>query len=267
MQTLPPVFGAFSYGAATATGGTAFTNLLLPNTIGVSPNSPQNLYQIGTTPIPGANTLLRSAAWYKQAEPAVGVIHITDLVYTTGNTAHLVSLLEPLNWTYTTAVSAQNTNTITIAYDPGAYSTNFAYGAGGVTVGSTADNLIANTDYVAFQLADGSWFSSKVSAYNTSTKVLTLVTALPAPTLNTSGGVLANTPVFWFGQAGDTDPVSGKAQWQTTTVVNTNRQQLMASNVLGGFATERAGDPVLFYSPNNTAAGTADYIAGYFGKK
>jgi hypothetical protein len=270
MRTGSGIFGGWSVGSSTASAGTAFSQLIPPDSCTIDPNGGCSVFPIGG-PVSGSmnpNLLstVRRAGWFgSQGSPAIGALHLTDLVYSTGNTAHAIALLQPLNWTYTTATSAQNTTTITLAYDPGKYSTAFAYGNGAFQA-SVADNLIANTDYVATQLADGTWFSSKVSAFNTTTLVLTLVTATPATTTNTAGGILINTPVFFFGQASDVNPATGSAHWATTTVVNTTRQAIIGRDTMGGFTALRAGDPVLFLSPNTTGAGSLDYAAGAFWK-
>jgi len=260
------VFGAWSFpGVYGITAGTQIVRLVPPGTLPENPSVGPQQFSIGgpvPLPYPSASALLRQATW---GTPSVGTTHVTDLVYTTSTTAHNLYLMTPINWTYTTAVSAKNTATITLAYDPGILSTNYAYTtASGQSVATGVDTGIANTDFVAFQLADGTWFVSKVSSYAAPT--LTLATTLPNPTSAYTAIVLANTPVFWFGQPTSTHAASGQIQWTTKTVASTNRVQVMASNVLGGFAAGRAGDPVLFIADNLTAAGSLDYIGGFYAK-
>lgn len=262
MRTTAGVFGGWNIPSATATGGTAFTALIPPDTYPSDPNG-QSLQQsafLGGL-IPGSITI-HLAGWYgRVGSPTFGVTHVTDLVYTTGTTAHAITMMQPKNFTYTTAASLKNVATLTIAYDPGVYSTNFAYNQGQIP-SSVADNAIANTDYVAFQLADGTWFSSKVTSYVAPT--LTLVTTLPNPT--GVGGVAVNTPVFFFGQASDVNPCTGLLDWTTTTTASAARAAIISRDFMGGIQANHAGDPLLFFSPNTAAAGSLDYAAGAYWK-
>jgi hypothetical protein len=112
MRSSTYLLGGWSVGSATAAGATAFSKLIPPNTLAYDPNVGQNLYSSVLGGLVPGSTTIHLPGWYgRVGSPSVGVTHITDLVYTTGATAHAISILQPCNWTYTTAASLKNVNT------------------------------------------------------------------------------------------------------------------------------------------------------------
>lgn len=243
----PGVYGAFSFGSKTAAAGTEFLSIIPPRTL---QGSAVGLLAVASN-IP---------TWWSGT---YGYSHITKLVYTTAGTVHALQLLRPLNWTTANGAVAPNATSLTLAANPGTYSTNYRYPKTSTTQGpaAIADNNIAANDFIACQLVDGSWFFSKVTSVSSLT--LTLTTATPNVT---GGGIADGTPIFFFGAPGDSDPATGVAQFSTTTTASQTRQTILEDTVLGAFHSLHPGDPLLFYSPNTTAAGTLDYLAGYYSK-
>src|SRR5271166_4035178 len=114
-QPFMPVIGAFSLsGRPTATGGTAFFATIPPYP-GSSPS-----------PTPGYG----QPGGVGQSQ---GYIHVAKVIYTTGATAHTISLWRPLNRVKFTAVGAASQAVVTlgpvnpngVSGDPGVYSTNY----------------------------------------------------------------------------------------------------------------------------------------------
>ncbi len=263
-------------GNQTANGNTAFAVLVPPDSKGHGKGG-NNLFTW--------DVAQKRGSW-EGANNGVGVTTIDKIVYTTGNTGHVVMVLRPLNFTFTTVAAAPNTNSLTLALDPSKFSTNMMYGLIGTPVGrggsvaapgswplSTSDLTMTLGDYVVLQLSDGTWLLDTVTSFNTTTKVLILATALPAPTVpsggNTVNAVLVNTPVFYYGPGGGTittelDPNTGAVQPQTKTILSTNRIDLLPDYQCGTIAALHPGDPLVFYSPNTTAAGILDALLGYY---
>jgi len=242
----PGIYGTFSLGQNTAAGGTAFLSLIPPRTL-------QG---------PSVGVLAVAASQPTWWGGSYGYSHLTSLVYTTGVTAHALEVWRPLNWTTANGAVAANSATLVLAADPGSYSTVYRYPKNGSQApANVANNLIAASDYVACQLVDGSWFFSKVTSVSSLT--LTLTTATPNIT---GGGIADGTPIFFFGAPGDSDPATGVAQFKTTTVASTNRQAILNDMILSSFQALHPGDPLLFYSPNTTNAGTLDCLAGFYSK-
>ncbi len=114
---------------------------------------------------------------------------------------------------------------------------------------------MASGDYVVYQLVDGTWVLDTIASGSFGS-TLTLTTGTPS-----LGGIAANSPFFWFGVIGDSDPATGKVnpQWDTvasTTTVYTD---------MAGLATAlRPGDPLIFYSANNAATGKLSFVSGTY---
>ena len=242
-------------GNATAAANTVFTALCDPSRAGARPY----LYNVANGET-GANGTTGAANWMKDA-PSIGLLRVTKLLYTTTTTAHNVGLMRPLNWSYCTAAVANNATAVTLKDNPGAFSTNYRYPlpAGNTKPINTANNNMAASDYIAYQLKDGTWIVDTVSAFNTTTFALTLATATPNVT---GGGIAIYTPFFWFGIISDTDPGNKQIHWQTTTIANTNRADLLQGYNGESVQPLHYGDPLLFYSNNDSNAGT---LAGIFG--
>lgn len=251
MGYMPPV------GHTTQAAATAIVAICDPSRAGQRPY----LYNVDTSQT-GTNGLTGKGNWELDAKQ-LGILRITKMLYTTTTTAHKVGLMRPLNWTYCTAAVAANATAVTLAGNPGAYSTSYRYPLPGSNTKpiNTANNNMAANDYIAYQLLDGTWVLDVVSAFNTTSFALTLTTATPNVT---GGGIASGTPFFWFGVVSDADPGNYQNHWQTTTVVNTNRADLLASYNGEGVQALHYGDPLMFYSPNGSNAGTLDGIFGHY---
>jgi hypothetical protein len=250
-------FPTFSLGTYTAAGATAFAAIIPP----WSPDGSSAPYTADSRWVPN---------W---VSPSGGAFtHVSSLVYTTGTTAHKIAILRPLNWTVLSSAAAGGQNVINIYDDPGVYSTNYKYptpggvvasvrggsgGQGGTAPSQVADHGIAANDYAAYQLADGTWVADTVSSV--STLAITMTTNVP------TGGVLKNSPFFYFGTVALNDPATGQPQWQTVTTVSV-RAQVMADVLGGSFQSIHPGDPLIFYSPNTTAAGVLQNLSGFYAK-
>lgn len=164
-----------------------------------------------------------------------GIGRVSTLGYTTGNTAHTITGMRPLG--RTTAASAANAaqNTITLTADPG-----------------PSGNGIAANDLVAVRESDGVTRDYVVSAWNSSTKVVTLVANLVA--------AVAAGAKFWdFGITSDTDPLTGTAH--PTIVTTANTTQTFQDDVAGVVAGHEKDAPILLNSSNGTAAGSFDRVS------
>ncbi len=190
---------------------------------------------------------------------------VQKICYTTGDTAHVISMCRPFNYTYAVGAVAKNTSTLVIYDDPGVYSTNYKWpiAAASNIPSNTADNAIATNDYIAVQLADGTFHFTKVTV---STLTLTLTTALPNPT--GVGGVLDGAIVYFYGAlVTDVDPATGNANPKTTIALSTTRDVTWADSGVGVVDALHKGDPLIFYSPNTTHAGTLEFVSGYYTKE
>ena len=237
-------FGTFAVPSKNATAGTVWSR-------GVDPwagaGSAHNLYAINNG----------NPNW------AVGQkvrTHLTEILVDCGSTANGVYVLRPLNYSVIAAATAKAGTTITLTDDPGVYSTNYKYKTpGGVAPCSVADNGISANDYVAYQLADGTWVYDTVSSV--AGFVLTMTTAVPSPT--GTGGVLAGSILFFFGIQTDVDPATGQAHPLFTPTASTK------TNVLGvtaprGLSAVHGGDPMILYCGNATARTDLASAAGEY---
>ena len=238
---VPYAGGLFVPGGATAAGGTAFAQGIQPY---ISPAGP-SLYSASSSRLTCPQFLTR----------------ILTVGYTTGATAHAVKILRPLNWTTLTAATEANGTVINLAADPGAYSTAFRFAVPGSKPANVANNAIAGSDYVAVQTVDGLFHFSKVTSV--STLAVTMTTALPNIT---GGGAASGAVVYFFGAPGDSDPNTGMAQPGVSIAANATLDKTFAEANVGPVGALHYGDPLLFYSPNTTNAGTLDFIAGYYSK-
>lgn len=243
---LPPqVVGSFGYGQATAAGATAFIQGVEPYR-GVQGAPPQMYVQK-----PGVPT---SPNWWGQG---CCKSVISKILYTNGATAHKCTIMRPFNFAYVTTAVAKNTATFILDLDPGVYSTNYRYHTPSNAVPALADNAISAGDYVAYQLSDGTWVFDTVASGTYAALVLT--TSLPNITGVT---VPVGQAMFFFGVVTDKDPGTGQLNPQTTLAASV---QASYNNDLNGLWTSlHPGDPLIFYSPNTTNAGTLDLISGYY---
>lgn len=192
------------------------------------------------------------------------ITHVTKVAYTTGATAHLIGIMRPFNYTWTTAAIAANGTGLTIYDDPGVYSTNYKYSSPLSTGTATvADNAIAANDYVAIQLKDGTWHLSTIASGTFAGGDLVLTTAVPNIT---GGGVASGAPVYFFGVIANSDPATGLVSPQVTIGANETANVSWADATVGPVVALHPGDPLLFYSPNGTNAGTLEWINGFYAK-
>jgi hypothetical protein len=234
----------FNVGRATATGGTAFTALIMPFT-GV-PGAAFNVFDLSKTP----------------KNFGFGVTHISKMCYTTGGTAHQIGIMRPFNYTWTTAAAAVNQTDIVLYDDPGVYSTNLKYPSQSGKPAQVSNNAIAANDYVVYQLVDGTWIVDTVSSVSTLT--VTLTTNIPNIT---GGGVAAGAPVYFFGTINDKNPLTGLVNPQNTIAASQTRDASWSDSGFPVVSALHPGDPLIFYSPNGTNAGTLEFLHGFYSKR
>lgn len=249
----------FGFGPATAAGGTAFIQGIIPYP-GAAPGAPLLYAQV-----PGNNG--NSPNWWGAGSNSVFTV-VDRIQYSTNGIAQKVGLLQPLNFAYVTTAVAINTATFILDKDPGVYSTNYRYRLNNSNVpASVANNAIAAGDYVAYQLVDGTWIFDTVASGTYAALVLTT----NVPNIS-GGGVNAGAPMFFFGVVGDKNPANGQVPFQTTipvygtagSVTGSSQNQEIYSQWTGLWQSIHPGDPVIFYSPNTTTAGTLDMVTGYY---
>lgn len=244
-----PQMGTFSVGRITQTGNTAIAALVSPWQGPL--NSPPMMYQY----LSGAG----GANWFNNP-----VAHVTSLGLLCGATAHTVYVMKPKNFTYFTAALAASTTAIpdtTLAGDPGLYQTASRYLyplPSGVTKPNTANNAIAASDYVCYQLSDGSWQFDKIASGSYGS-TLTLTTGTPS-----TATVPIYSPFFWFGAAGDTDPATNQVDFGFDTVAST--KNIFQDYLVGIAQGMHGGDPLLFFDANATNADFLNQLSGFYGK-
>lgn len=179
-----------------------------------------------------------------------GYTRVTGVLTTTSTTAHILTLLRPLNRTYFTAAALASQAVVNIAADPGVYNAN--------GTPATGNNVLAANDWVAYQAADGTFVVDTVSSV--ATLAVTLTTNLP------TGGV-ALGGLFWtFGLATDTNPNNNQAHPRWNLAASTQnvfgRSDGMTSipdhkllDVGGG-----KNQPLILQVDNGTAASTIESV-------
>lgn len=236
------ILGSWGVSGNTASSGTAFTRFVPPHNGGGRGGPP--IYKVNpvTGELVGPNA----------------ITYINSILFSCGSTAHDVVVMRPLNWTYITEAVTANDTTIVMAADPGAYSTAYKYPlSGGATKPAcVANNTIAGSDYVAFQLRDGTWHFSLVTSVSSLT--LTLTTATPNVT---GGGCDKYTPLYFFGAAGDSNPQTGAAHLYFSATASTRQSLLQDGAFVGAL---NAGDPLILYCANATAASTLIGATGFY---
>lgn len=164
--------------------------------------------------------------------------YVTFMRYTNAATDHLLTLMRSAsNGLVTTAVAAAGTAVIVDT---------------ALTDGGT--NAIAANDYISIEMDDGTFHTDIVSAWNSSTKTITLTTAVP-----TGRSILAGAKVWCYGVPGDSyhaayqfDPITANASANFPAVAN-----------YGPLIKSRTkGEPIIFYSGNATNAGTLESLSG-----
>lgn len=257
MLGAPVVCGTFNNPRLTASANTVFRSLIRPF---MGSSYPPKLFQVDptstSTGAPKNNFTTDSDAW----------THVTDLWYTSLTTAHSLYLLRPLNYTWSTsAVPANTTTSLTVAFNPGAWDTAGIYKYGSATGGvpNYATNAAAANDILAYQLNDGTWQIDTIAS-TTSATVWVLGTGTPNVT---GAGINAYTPIYWFGAVGDTDPATGQIQPLFDSIANTNVTFRSNSAGFGMWNALHRGDPLIFQSSNGTDAGLLEVLAGYYSTK
>lgn len=169
-----------------------------------------------------------------------GITRITNLTYTSGSTAHTLTVLRPLGRTTVASAGATGQAVVNLTADPGV-----AAGYGGI------NNGISANDFVAIRTAsDGITRLYKVSS------VSTLAVTMTA---NLTVAVAAGDFVWLFGITSDTDGRTGSAHpalkppASATTVYSDSNGGVIAT--IGAF------EPMLLNSDNATAAGTIAQIS------
>lgn len=117
--------------------------------------------------------------------------HLLHVAVTVGSTAHILSVLRPLNKTTTSAAAAASQAVINITADPGDFT--------GIR---TSDNVIAAGDYCVYQCSDGTWVVDTVSSV--ATLAITMATNVPF-------AVSSGAPFWFFGIETDTNPNDAQA--------------------------------------------------------
>jgi hypothetical protein len=191
--------------------------------------------------------------------------HVNRIVYTTPADAHSIVVARPCNFAIVAAAVSAGATSITLDSDPGNYSANYRYGSlvGGIPA-QAANNLIGSGHYIALQMSDGTWKAVTVTGGSWSSTTSSIsINALPS---NNSIGVSAGALCYFFGNVtSDVDPATGRAQALTVIPSSQNLDTSWSDTFYGGVAALHSGDPLLFYSENNTAQGWLDGLSGYFG--
>ncbi len=171
-----------------------------------------------------------------------------------GVTAHTLTVMRPLSSRslpnfiqaqsrcscYLTADAAASQAIININQDPGLYTAYF----NSATPPTTANNLIAAADWVAFQYPDGNWGVDLVSS----------VTSLAVTLTNNlgTGGLKSGAPVWFFGVPANVNPYDGFAHpafdLAASTIVN------FGSEGFPFMSSFRPGEPLLVHVNNATNA-------------
>lgn len=239
------ILGRFALSSKTANAGTVLASLIPP--FRGSNSVPPLMYKLqGGKP-----------NWRNQPYTV-----ISQLCYTAGSTAHDVVVMRPFNWAVVAADVAHNATVVTLETDPGLYATRYKYDlppeAGGV-VATTANNGIAGSDYVCYQLRDGTWQIDTVASV--SSLSITMNTGTP----NVSGGGIEKGSIlFFFGVAANTDPATGLAHLAITSVASARTELLTSA---GSISSLHPGDPLIVYSANASNAGILSFVAGHYAER
>ncbi len=214
----------------------------------------------------GKKTANANTAYTVLIEPYGAPSCLTVLEFlqiTNSTTAQTMTVLRPLSAQslpgssggrcscYLTAAAAASQAVININQDPGVFT---AYSYPGGAAPRTANNVIAGSDYVAFQYPDGTWAVDTVSS----------VTSLAVTLTNTlaTGGLAVGAPVWFFGVTTDTNPYNAIAHPAYTipasTVIN------FGSEGWPFVATLGLAEPLLVYVNNATAASVLERASGAY---
>jgi hypothetical protein len=208
----------------------------------------------------GSLTQTQGTVITRLVEPRANTVtRLRYVSYTAAATAHTLTVMRPFNFTKLTAAAAASQAVVNIAANPGNYS---ALAQNGVTP-RTGNNLMAANDFVAYQASDGTWVLDTVSSI--SSLAVTLTTNVP------TGGVAANTVLWWFGIISDTNPNTALAHPQfaladsaTTTFGSESDNTagwLGSVPGLSCLGMSGVGEPLILHSGNATNAGTLNRVS------
>lgn len=198
-------------------------------------------------------------------EPKVNAVtRLTSLWYTCSTTAHTLTVMRPFGVTTFTAAAAASQAVVNIARDPGTYSAFFT------ATPTVANNILAGSDFVVYQMADGTFALDTVASV--SALAVTLTTNLG------TGGVAAGGKLWWYGIITDTSPHDGKAHPQYTlaasvvTKLGTDAGESISGwfesvpGALGSGLESPQNQPLICHSGNATAAGVLEKVNAVYTK-
>lgn len=241
-----PILGTWNVSRHTETAGTLITDLIPPLSYSRT----------------GGPFLFRGRA--TSAGPinfGEGLTHLSKICYTTSSTAHVITVLRPLNWAIVNGAVAANSTALVLTDDPGVYSTNYKYPILNSKPATVADNALAANDYIAYQLVDGTWRLDKVSSGTYGAIVL----ATGTPNV-TGGGIPDGSVCYFFGITTDVDPATGQAHPATQIASSQTGSTLLSDSTAGVLSAMHVGDPMMISSANGSNAGTLEFANGFYGK-
>jgi hypothetical protein len=203
--------------------------------------------------------------WPGRAGSPIGKVspyftHVTKVIFSTPTaTAETIGIMRPFNYTTFAADAAAGATTLSLTADPGLYSTaaNWKYGTVLNGTPSVADNAIATSDVLVYQLADGSWEVNVVTGGSGT-----------APTVSAIGGsqigAKAGGLVYFFGVIADSDPNTGAVSPQTTIAASATRDASWSDTICGVVHALHAGDPLVFYDPAVSSGSILEACCGYY---
>lgn len=187
--------------------------------------------------------------------------HITrlkSLTYTAGATAHLLTVMRPFGMTFFSADAAASQAVVNIVRDPGAYSSYCT------VTPQTANNAIAGSDYVVFEMADGTFVVDTVSSV--SSLAITLTTNLG------TGGVKKGGRFWFYGTVTNTNPKDALAHPRYTLAASS--QTILGGDNPFGFVGSIGGlpgsdmdgtyEPLILQVDNGTNAGVLESVEAVY---
>ena len=198
-------------------------------------------------------------------EPMIGAVtHIQRVAVTTSTTAHILTVLKPINKTTVAIAAAAAQAVINITADPG----NFT----GIR---TADNGIAASDWCAYQCIDGTWVFDTVASV--ATLAITMTTNVP------TSGVAAGAPFWFYGIETDTNPCDATVHARHTLTASTTNvfgtydadlgwhgsiqaanSTLFAASLLHADMKTGKDQPLILVVDNGTAASTIEEVIAFY---
>lgn len=189
-------------------------------------------------------------------EPWPGAMtRITGMRISTLGTAHILTMLRPLNIAYASAAVAVSGTSLVLDRQPGDFNANGTV--------ATADNNIATNDYVVYQMADGTYVGELVTV---SSLTLTITSA-------GTGGIAAGAPVWFFGIVTDTNPNDNRAhpRFNLAASSTTTFSRADGMTTIPDHRNMDLGDgcfqPLLFIIDNGTNASTIESVGVEYVRK